>query len=98
MSGWRTLMPRSAPSPTTPQNAFILLDNELAVVETFLGESLYHAEEAAAYANVMDNLAQPARELIISAGEALRRAPPAPAASWGATQWRGLLPEIGQLN
>lgn len=73
------IIPFGVELPTTPQNAFILFDNKLAVVETFVGETMHHADEAEAYALVMDNLAaqawydQRARKVIINAGEALRR-------------------------
>jgi transcriptional regulator with XRE-family HTH domain len=72
------IIPFGVELPTAPQNAFILFNNELAVVETFVGETMYHAEEAQAYAAAMDALAaeawhdEQARGLIIRAGEALR--------------------------
>jgi hypothetical protein len=63
---------------TTPQNAFILLDDELAIVETFVGETMHHAEEAEAYAAAMNSLAaearydEQARTLIVRASEAIQ--------------------------
>ncbi|PSK65002.1 hypothetical protein B0E53_03040 [Micromonospora sp. MH33] len=45
---------------TAPQNSFLLLGDDLAVVETFIGEYMFHGEEAAAYSNVMDRLADDA--------------------------------------
>ncbi len=73
------IIPFGVELPTAPQNAFILFDDELAVVETFVGETMHHADEAAAYAAAMDSLAseawydERARELIIKAGERLRQ-------------------------
>jgi hypothetical protein len=73
------VIPFGVELPTTPQNAFILLDDDLAVVETFVGETMHHADEAAAYAAAMDSLAaeawydEPARELILRASEELRK-------------------------
>jgi transcriptional regulator with XRE-family HTH domain len=75
------VIPFGVELPTAPQNAFILFDNELAVVETFAGETMHHAEEAEAYAAAMDSLAaeawyeQQARELIIRASQALGATP-----------------------
>ncbi|MET8278477.1 helix-turn-helix transcriptional regulator [Micromonospora sp. NPDC005174] len=39
-----------------PQNSFLLLGPQLAIVETFIGEYMFHHEEAAAYSVVMDRL------------------------------------------
>ncbi|GAA2222530.1 hypothetical protein GCM10010429_56920 [Micromonospora olivasterospora] len=63
--------------PTAPQNGFILFD-DLAVVETFIGETMHHGDEAEAYAHAMDRLNaeavfdEPARQLIIRAIQSLR--------------------------
>jgi transcriptional regulator with XRE-family HTH domain len=72
------IIPFGVELPTTPQNAFILFDNDLAIVETFVGETMHHAEEAEAYAAAMDGLAEEAwydeqaRSLIMQAANALR--------------------------
>lgn len=64
---------------TVPQNSFIIFDEDLAVVETFVGEQMYHGDEAAAYAAAMDRLLEEAaydadaRTLILNAIESLRR-------------------------
>lgn len=39
-----------------PQNSFLLLGDHLAIVETFIGEYMFHHEDAAAYSAVMDRL------------------------------------------
>lgn len=73
------IIPFGVELPTAPQNSFILFDNTLAVVETFVGETMYHADEAAAYATAMDNLAneawydEAARQLILDAAQYLRQ-------------------------
>lgn len=73
------IIPFGVELPTAPQNSFILFDNTLAVVETFVGETMYHADEAAAYAAAMDSLAnearydEAARELILDAAQYLRQ-------------------------
>ncbi len=75
------IIPFGVELTTTPQNGFILFDDELAVVETFVGETMHHADEAAAYARAMDDLAaeawydEQARQLILRAGEELRKEP-----------------------
>jgi hypothetical protein len=62
---------------TAPQNAFMLFDDELAVVETFVGETMHHADEAAADATAIDSLAreawydEQARQLMVRASEEL---------------------------
>ncbi|WP_170215120.1 helix-turn-helix domain-containing protein [Micromonospora aurantiaca] len=43
-----------------PQNSFLLLGDDLAIVETFIGEYMFHGEEAAAYSTVMEQLANDA--------------------------------------
>ncbi|WP_158273885.1 helix-turn-helix transcriptional regulator [Micromonospora sp. RP3T] len=43
-----------------PQNSFLLLGDELAIVETFIGEYMFHGEEAAAYSAAMGQLANDA--------------------------------------
>lgn len=66
------------PLTTTPQNSFQMYD-DLAIVETFVGETTHTDEEAAAYANTMKRLwddaavGEPARRLIVQAAEALPR-------------------------
>lgn len=62
--------------PTTPQNKFELYD-DVAVVETFLGEEFYFDDRASFYAKVMDLLwgeavtGSEARRLIVAAADAL---------------------------
>ncbi len=69
-----------APIPTTPQNSFQLYD-DVAIVETFIGETLYRDAEAAAYARVMDRLwdeavtGEEARRLIVKASGDLPTTP-----------------------
>ena len=41
---------------TAPQNSFLLVDNDLAIVETFIGEYMFHGGEASAYSAAMDRL------------------------------------------
>lgn len=71
------IIPFGVELPTTPQNGFILFD-DLAVVETFVGETMHHDDEAAAYAAAMTSLAtearydESARQLILRAMEDLR--------------------------
>jgi transcriptional regulator with XRE-family HTH domain len=74
------IIPFGVELSTAPQNAFILFDDELAVVESFVGETMHHAEEAEAYAAAMNDLAaeawydERARDLITRAANALREA------------------------
>jgi transcriptional regulator with XRE-family HTH domain len=74
------IIPFGVELTTAPQNGFILFDDQLAVVETFIGETMHHADEATAYVTAMDSLADEAcyhdqaRELILRAGEELRKA------------------------
>jgi transcriptional regulator with XRE-family HTH domain len=71
------VIPFGVELPITPQNTFILFD-DLAVVETHLGRTMHHSEEAASYAEAMDNLRaeawteDQARHLIIRATDDLR--------------------------
>ena len=73
------IIPFGVELPTAPQNGFILFDDELAVVETFVGENMYHSEEAVAYAAAMESLTaeawydERARELVVRAGVELRQ-------------------------
>ncbi|WP_018788572.1 helix-turn-helix transcriptional regulator [Micromonospora sp. CNB394] len=63
---------------TAPQNSFLLLGDDLAIVETFIGEYMFHGGEAAAYSAVMDRLANDAlydveaRKIVQRAMAALR--------------------------
>jgi hypothetical protein len=58
--------------PVTPQNAFQMYD-DIAIIETFVGETVHRGPEADAYARVMDLLwaqavtGAPARRLILRA-------------------------------
>lgn len=66
------ILPMRTQLATTPQNSFQLYDN-IAVVETFIGETVHQDDEAAAYARVMDRMwaeavtGENARQLIIRA-------------------------------
>jgi transcriptional regulator with XRE-family HTH domain len=74
------IIPFGVELSTTPQNSFILFDDRLAVVETFVGETMHDGDEAAAYAAAMTSLAaeawydDEARQLIVQAIDKLRRA------------------------
>lgn len=74
------ILPLDTPLRTTPQNAVQLYD-EVAVVETFLGESEYRGSEAATYRAAVDHMWQEAatgndaRQLLVNAANALK--PPA---------------------
>ncbi|BCB80904.1 helix-turn-helix transcriptional regulator [Phytohabitans flavus] len=78
------IIPFGVELTTTPQNGFILFDDDLAVVETFTGETMHHGDEAAAYARAMASLAdeavtgEEARRLITATIEDLREATPNP--------------------
>lgn len=73
------VIPFRVPMAITPQNSFILFD-DLAVVETFAGETVHHGDEATTYAAAMDRLSavawtgDRARQLILQAADALRTA------------------------
>ena len=75
------IIPLGVQLDTVPQNNFVLYD-DVAKVETFVGESSRRGEPAMAYATIMDRLwaaaveGDPARQLIIRAADALPR--PAP--------------------
>ncbi|MFK3984459.1 helix-turn-helix domain-containing protein [Micromonospora sp. NPDC050397] len=64
--------------PTAPQNSFILFDDDLAIVESFVGETMHHGDEAIAFRTAIDNLLSEAyfdsdaRQLILRAAEKLR--------------------------
>jgi hypothetical protein len=70
------ILPMGVPLATTPQNSFQLYD-DLALVETFIGETSHRDDEAAAYARVLDRLweearsGEDAREYITAAIQAL---------------------------
>ncbi|GAA4701520.1 helix-turn-helix domain-containing protein [Phytohabitans rumicis] len=78
------IIPFGVELSTTPQNGFILFDEELAVVETFTGETMHHGDEAAAYARAMSYLlaeaaiGEDARRLVTRAIEDLQKAAPNP--------------------
>jgi len=73
------IIPFGVELPTAPQNSFILFDDDLAVVETFVGETMYHGDEAAAYIAAMASLAAEAqydaqaREIIVNAAAEIRQ-------------------------
>ncbi|GIG62282.1 hypothetical protein Lfu02_66540 [Longispora fulva] len=70
------ILPMGRQLATTPQNSFQLYD-DLAVSETFVGETQHDADESAAYLRIMERLwsdavvGEPARQLIIDASKAL---------------------------
>jgi hypothetical protein len=55
------ILPMGVELSTTPQNAFEMYD-DLACVETFIGETRHTGEEAAAYAAALDRMWAEARE------------------------------------
>lgn len=73
------ILPMGAPISLSPQNSFFIAD-DVAYVETFMGETVHYGDEAAAYHRVMDRLWQDAvtgeqaRALILRAVEAVRKA------------------------
>ncbi len=72
------VLPLGVQLATTPQNAFQLYD-DLAMVETFIGEAAHRDDDAAAYARALDLLwadaatGEDARRLIVRAAEDLPR-------------------------
>jgi transcriptional regulator with XRE-family HTH domain len=66
------ILPMNAQLKTAPQNAFQIYD-DLAIVETFVGETTHRDDESATYARVMDRLwdeavtGEGARQLIVRA-------------------------------
>ena len=71
------VLPMGAELAVTPQNSFQLYD-DLAIVESFAGETVYRDAEAATHERVLDRLwreavvGEAARPLIVRAAEALR--------------------------
>ncbi|MGH3646810.1 MAG: helix-turn-helix domain-containing protein [Micromonosporaceae bacterium] len=71
------ILPTGIPLAVTPQNSFSLID-DVAYVETFVGEAVHYGDEAVAYHRVMDRLwddavtGEQARKLIVSAAQALQ--------------------------
>ncbi|TYB36722.1 hypothetical protein FXF50_16905 [Micromonospora sp. AP08] len=65
------------PLATTPQNSFQMYD-DVAVVETFVGETTYRDDEAATYTRAIERLweeavtGEDARRLIVRAAQELR--------------------------
>ncbi|MEW2386427.1 Scr1 family TA system antitoxin-like transcriptional regulator [Micromonospora sp. NPDC047707] len=76
---WQRLVPTAARHQlaTTPQNSFQMYD-DVAIVETFVGETTHRDEDAAAYAKAIDRLwneaatGEDARRLIVRAAQDLR--------------------------
>ena len=74
------ILPLGVPLITTPQNSFQLYD-DVAMVETFVGETTHRDDEAAAYARVIERLwdealtGENARRLLIRAAQDLRASP-----------------------
>ncbi|MGH3736674.1 MAG: helix-turn-helix domain-containing protein [Micromonosporaceae bacterium] len=71
------ILPTGLPITLSPQNSFSLVD-DVAYVETFVGETVHYGDEAATYHRVMDRLwedavtGEQARKLIVSAAQALQ--------------------------
>jgi transcriptional regulator with XRE-family HTH domain len=71
------IIPFGVPLPVTPQNAFQLYD-DIAIVETFIGETIHRGPDAAAYAQALDRLwdeavtGDDARRLIVHAADLIR--------------------------
>lgn len=72
------IIPLGTRLATTPQNSFQIYD-DLVIVDSFVGETLYEGDQATAYSAVMDRLwkdgveGSDARQLIISASNDLRQ-------------------------
>jgi transcriptional regulator with XRE-family HTH domain len=70
------IVPMGLPLATAPQNSFQIYD-DLAIVETFIGETTHRDDEAAAYARAMERLwdqavtGEGARRLIVEAASNL---------------------------
>lgn len=70
------IIPLDVPLSTTPQNKFELYD-DVAIVETFVGETTHDAKESEAYARAMDRLwdeavtGDEARQVILGAAQEL---------------------------
>ena len=79
---WFGILPFGVPLPIAPQNSFQLYDN-VAIVETIVGETTHTGDEAGANTRAHEALAKnavtgdAARRLIFQAAEALPRTPPA---------------------
>lgn len=71
------VIPFGVPLRSTPQNAFQMYD-DIAIVETFIGETIHRGPDAAAYAQAMDRLwaeavtGDGARRLIVQAAHLIR--------------------------
>lgn len=71
------ILPLDRPMTTIPQNGFVLFD-DVAIVETFIGETVHDEDESAAYARALDRLwadaveGDAARRLILRAADLLR--------------------------
>ncbi|WP_406038691.1 DUF5753 domain-containing protein [Micromonospora sp. NBC_00898] len=70
------ILPLGVPLATTPQNSFQMYD-DVAIVETFIGETTYRDDEAATYAKAIERLwneavtGEDARRLIVRAAQDL---------------------------
>jgi hypothetical protein len=70
------IIPMTARIAITPQNSFQMYD-DIAIVETFVGEITYRADDAEVYGRVMERLweqaatGDEARRLIVAAAEAV---------------------------
>ncbi|MFE9694613.1 Scr1 family TA system antitoxin-like transcriptional regulator [Micromonospora sp. NPDC005806] len=71
------ILPLGVPLATTPQNSFQMYD-DVAIVETFVGETTYRDDEAASYTRAIERLWQEAvtgedaRRLIVRAAQELQ--------------------------
>lgn len=74
------VIPFGVQLPFTPQNGFLLLDDDLAIVESIGGETMHRGDETAVYVRAMNHLASEAvgggraRSLILSAIGAIKSA------------------------
>jgi len=77
------IVPMGVPLRAAPQNSFQLY-NDVAIVETFIGETTHQGDEAAAYQRALQRLwddaasGEDARRLIIRAADQLDAESPAP--------------------
>ncbi|PWU54038.1 hypothetical protein DLE60_05805 [Micromonospora globispora] len=71
------ILPLGVPLATTPQNSFQMYD-DVAIVETFVGETTYRDDEAATYTRAIERLwndavtGEGARRLIVRAAQELQ--------------------------
>jgi hypothetical protein len=93
------ILPMGKPLSITPQNSFQLYDN-IAVVETFVGEWTHRKDDSALYLRVIDKLwtdaleGDAARRLIVAALDGLTER-----LSWPQTDWcHRWIPSTGRAS